>query len=157
MDGGRNAPLLFQKGVLQVAEDLFADDVKEIVEAPAGETPKKEVKVSKDVEEGFIAERDPASKMADPFAVDKSEPVDVIRESLDQQISSVARATGKKLNGMPKDNVIVPIDKMNKGDQYVEVGINGYNFRFKRGVKVALPRAVVDLLITADYGPTLVR
>ncbi|NMA75600.1 MAG: hypothetical protein GX963_15930 [Bacteroidales bacterium] len=140
-----------------MAEDLFAEETEEKTKAKVAKETPETPEVSKDIEEGFLAERDPASSMADPFAVDKADPIDVIGNSLDQQISSVARATGKKLNAMPKDNIVVPIDKLNKNDQYVELGINGYNFRVQRGVKVALPRAVVDLLITAGYSPTLVR
>ena len=139
-----------------MVEDIFSE-AKEEELFNETET-KKEPELDKaDLVEGLRAERDPASVMPDPFAVDKSEAEDVIGKSLDRQISGMARKTGKKLNSMPKDNIVIPIDKQNRHDEYVEVSVNSYIIRFKRGVKVALPRPVIDLLISAGYGPTLVR
>jgi hypothetical protein len=140
-----------------VADDIFSEDV-DVTTHPVGEAKEETgAELNPDLVKGLQAERDPASVMPDPFAVDKSEPEDVIDKSLDQQISGIARKTGEKLNTMPKDNIIVPVDRQNPHDEYVEVAINSYVIRIKRGVKVALPRPVVDLLVSAGYGPTLVR
>ena len=136
-----------------MAEDIFDEEKVEI-----GEEKAKDKQLGKpDLVEGLRAERDPSSVMVDPFAVNKSEAEDVVAKSLDQQISRMARETGKKLNAMPKDNVLIPKDKLNMNDLYVTVAINGYIMRIQRGKKVALPRPVIDLLISSGYGPTLVR
>lgn len=138
-----------------MAEDIFSE---EVVNEPEVKEPEITEEIDKtDMGEGLMAERDPASAMNDPFAVDKSKAVDLVARGLDQQISRAARETGEKLNAMPKDNIMIPIDKQNPHDSFVIVGINGYYLQIQRGKKVALPRPVVDLLIAGDYGPTLVR
>lgn len=136
-----------------MAEDIFAEDKDDLNKPEATE----EELDKTDMGAGLMAERDPASVMPDPFAVDKAKAVDVIAKGLDQQISRAARETGKLLNAMPKDNVMIPVDKQNRHDEYVVAAINGFTFRIERGKKVALPRPVIDLLIDGDYGPTLVR
>ena len=141
-----------------MVDDIFSEDV-DVTTHPVGEAKRgNRGRIKPRSGERLTGRKEtPASVMPDPFAVDKSEPEDVIDKSLDQQISGMARKTGEKLNAMPKDNIIVPVDRQNPHDGYVEVAINSYVMRIKRGVKVALPGPVVDLLVSAGYGPTLVR
>lgn len=130
-----------------MADDMFSFDDETI----------EDVKVTPDVVEGLQAERDPASVMPDPFTVDKSKPRDVIGESLDNQVSARARETAEKLHSKPKDNIIIPPDRMNREDNLVTVQINGWPFHIQRGEKVALPGPVVDQLVNAKYGPNFTR
>ena len=117
----------------------------------------EEVEVKPDIEEGIMAERDPKSVMPDPYAVDKAPAVDPVKESLDKQIATMGKDTRELLHKSPKDTIIIPKDKLNPHDDYVDTAINGYIVRVKRGIKVSLPRPIVDLLIQGGYGPTLAR
>lgn len=109
-----------------------------------------------DVKEDLAAETDPKSKVN----VDnshKEEAIDVIQLSIEKQLSQLGKKTAELLKARPQEKVLVPIDKLNKYDEFVVVGINGWNLQIQKGVPVMLPDCVVDLLIDGGYQPTRVR
>ena len=112
------------------------------------------------VKEGLAAERDPASVVKDTTKesmVSQEDAVNILDESIAKQVSRMGRLTAEKLRNSPNEKVLIPKDKLNMHDEYVVVGINGWNLQIQRGVPVILPRQVVDLLAQGGYSPTLVR
>lgn len=112
------------------------------------------------VKEGLAAERDPASVVKDTTKesmVSQEDAVNILDESIAKQVSRMGRLTAEKLQNSPKEKVLIPKDKLNEHDEYVVVGINGWNLQIQRGTPVILPRQVVDLLAQGGYSPTLVR
>ena len=123
-------------------------------------TKEQEKALQEAVKENLAAERDPASVVKDTTKesmVSKENAVNVLDESVAKQVSRMGRQTAEKLRNSPKEKVLIPKDKLNMNDEYVVVGINGWNLQIQRGVPVILPRQVVNLLAQAGYGPTLVR
>lgn len=111
-----------------------------------------------DLQEGFIAESDSKSKMGRSVTDISNEPAeDIVKVSLDGQLTALGRETAKKLAEAEKFKVKVPINPMAKDDTFVTASINGWNFQVKRGEPVMLPVEIIDLLANAGYNPTLVR
>lgn len=77
--------------------------------------------------------------------------------SIEKQVTSLGKAMAEKLRTYPQEKVMIPVDKLNKSDSFVVVGLNGFNIQIQRGKTVSLPRPVVDLLIQGGYAPTMVR
>ena len=99
---------------------------------------------------------------ADPVATIRpkkkdDDAIDLLDLSIERQVTQLGIATAEKLRKSTKDKVMVPVDKMNKEDQFVLVGINGWNFQIQRGVPVILPEEVIDLLLEGGYNPTRVK
>jgi len=65
----------------------------------------------------------------------------------DKQMDDITKNTGKTLAGEEKVNLIIP--KLDGESDYVECGINGYNYVIKKGEMVSVPRSVVDVLRNA--------
>jgi len=51
----------------------------------------------------------------------------------------------------PKETVYIPIEKTNKDDVVVPVCLNGYIYKINRGVDVAVPQSVAEVLRNAGY------
>lgn len=62
-----------------------------------------------------------------------------------------AKATGKKLAGGEKVDIIIPVNPLNEKDVTVPVTINGYQYNIKRGVTVKVPINVKKILQDAGY------
>lgn len=110
-----------------------------------------------DLEEGFIAEHDPASRIPDFTAKYKGEAEDVVKTSLDGQLTQLGRETAKKLDDYPKYKVVIPIKELAPDDKFVVVGTNGWNTQILRDKPVMLPDVIIDRLAKAGENPTLVR
>ncbi len=136
--------------------DIFDEEVKdEEVKDVASED---EIIVEHDdVKEGLMAESDPATRMKDPLAEQKLPAVDVVKESLDKQLTALGRKTAEALNAQPKQKVVVPFKDLNPTDEYVVAGTNGWNMQIRRGVPVMLPEEIILRLAEAGEHPTLVR
>jgi hypothetical protein len=128
-------------------KDLFDDSVET----------EEVVTERNDLEEGFLAESDPLSKMKDPLGLQKGPGEDVINESLNKQVTALGRETAKKLNELPKHKVVIPYKELNPDDHFVVVGTNGWNMQIKRGVPVMLPDEIIKRLGESGEAPTLVR
>ena len=136
--------------VKETEKDLFADaEVTEEIE--------DEIKEHDDMEEGFRAESDPASKMVDPLADQKGPAEDVVRMSLDGQLTALGRETAEKLNKLLKHKVMIPTKELNPDDKFVVVGTNGWNTQILRGKPVMLPDVIIERLSASGEAPTLVR
>lgn len=132
--------------------DIFDEEVKDVVLDDEEEMPEND-----DLKEGFMAESDPASKMKDPLAHHNKDASDVVKKSLDGQLTALGRATAEKLNALPKHKVVVPHKELNPDDDFVVVGTNGWNTQIKRGEPVLLPDELIDRLSKSGEAPTLVR
>jgi uncharacterized protein YbaR (Trm112 family) len=126
-------------------KDLNIFDEEETVEPPD------------DLKEGFTAEVDPASRLKDARAYEKVEAEDIIKSSLNRQITELGRKTAKALENSPKHKVMIPENKLSPEDTFVVAAINGWTFQIKRGVPVLLPDEIINLLADGGYTPTLVR
>jgi hypothetical protein len=131
--------------------DIFDEDVKDIA------SDEEEIMERDDIKEGLMAEADPASKMADPLAAHSEPAEDVVRLSLDGQLTALGRETAEKLNKTKKQKVLIPMKDLNPDDAFVVVGTNGWNTQIKRGKPVMLPEEIIHRLTEAGEGPTLVR
>lgn len=69
----------------------------------------------------------------------------------EEEMERQAKETGTILAGEPKVRVKIPADPLNKGEQTVPVGINGYFYYIRRGETVEVPQTVADLLERAQY------
>ena len=86
------------------------------------------------------------------------EPEDAVLDSaLEAQITQMGKRTAEALRRHRQEKVIIPADPLNKHDQFVTVGINGWVFRIQRETPVVLPEPVVDLLEQGGYNPKRVR
>jgi hypothetical protein len=135
-------------------KELFADsevNENEIID------PDEEMVEHDDLKEGMLAERDPASKMRDPLEEHKGPAVDIVKKSLDGQLTHLGRETAKKLDKMKKFKVLIPFKDLNTGDDFVVVGTNGWNSQIKRGKPVMLPEEIIIRLSNSGESPTLVR
>ena len=128
-----------KKKLVERSED---EDIEEIGED------EEEVGV---VKEGPIHERDPKSDIK-PKVV-KEQPTE-LDGTIAKQVTQMGRATAEKLKKEKMYRVQIPVSELNKHDQQVVVGINGWNFQIKKGVPVTLPEPVVQLLQDAGYNPT---
>ncbi len=136
--------------VKEQEKDLFAD-VKEVT------TDDELIIDHDDLKEGIMAESDPATKLLDPLAAHKGEAADVVKQSLDGQLTALGRKTAELLKQCPKHKVVIPFKELNPDDDFVVVGINGWNLQIKRGVPVMLPDEVIHALSVGGESPTLVR
>lgn len=66
--------------------------------------------------------------------------------SIEEQVLELGRKTADRLNSERKERVIIAKDPLNKDDNYVVVGINGYNYQIEREKPVELPISVIRLL-----------
>jgi len=118
----------------------------------------EEIVPTDDFQEGIMAEMDPRSRVADRLINEKTPAIDVVKESLDRQVTNLGRRTAEQFKKYPKRKVVIPKDPLNPKDEYgVVVGVNGWTFNIPRGKPVELPDPVIDLLIGGGYNPTLVR
>lgn len=89
---------------------------------------------------------------------EEKEPVDVYSENIEAQVASAGKKHAEELKKThPQVKVIIPIDKLNKGDARAIACTQGYIWNVKRGVPVILPEPVVDLFEQGGYQPTRVR
>ncbi len=109
-----------------------------------------------DLKEGFIAESDPNSKMSDPTHKHQGPADDVVKKSLDNQLTALGKETARKLNERPKHKVVIPKKELSPDDHSVVVGTNGWNIQVKRDVPVMLPDIIIDRLSKSGENPTLV-
>jgi len=131
--------------------DMFDEDVKDIA------SDDEEIIQHDDVKEGLMAESDPASKMADPLAAQSEPAADIVKMSLDKQLTALGRKTAEALNKLEKFKVMIPMREFDPDDTFVVVGTNGWNTQIARGKPVMLPEAIIHRLAEAGEGPTLVR
>ena len=148
-------------------KDLFDENVEEVQE----ETPEvtltdedienePDVEKADDLKEGFIAEADPRSHLIDPLKKHSGPAEDLVKSSLNKQITALGRITAEKLNDekrFKKYKVLIPESEFAKNEDYILVGTNGWNMQIKRGVPVMLPDVIIDRLSRSGYNPTLVR
>lgn len=132
-------------------KDLFVD-----TKTVADES-EEEILEHDDLKEGFLAEEDPTSKMKDPLAAHKEQAEDVVRKSLDTQLTALGRKTAEMLNKQPKIKIVIPIKELNPDDEFVVIGTNGWNTQIKRGVPVELPEEIYHRLAASGENPTMVR
>ena len=166
MGGAMPPPLKFEEVLTVSANDkknvnLFEDDKpeeeKKVINTTAVYDEDEDMEKPDDLKEGFTAEEDPRSKIYDPLAIQRGPAEDVVKKSLNEQLTALGRKTARKLSDQPKHKVMIPIKELNPNDSSVVVGINGWNLQIKRGVPVLLPEEVVKLLAGAGETPTIVR
>lgn len=138
--------------VKEQEKDLFAE-VKEAVDTEVEDV----IIEHDDLQEGIMAESDPVSKMIDPLADQRGPAEDVVKLSLDSQLTALGRATAEKLNAQPKTKVMIPFKELNPDDKFVVVGTNGWNTQILRGKPVLLPDVIIERLSISGEAPTLVR
>ena len=131
--------------------DLFDDEVKEVVEEI------EEVQEVDDLQEGMTAELDPKSAMSSASEALSQPGEDVVKKSLDSDLSALGRDTAEKLNKQPKFKVMIPMKELNPQDTFVVVGTNGWNMQIKRGEPVLLPEDIITRLSESGEAPTFVR
>ncbi len=118
----------------------------------------EEIVPNDDLQEGIMAESDPRSRVKDRLIDEKTPAIDVVKESLDRQITNLGRKTAEKFKEYPRRKVVIPVDPLNPKDEYgVPVAVNGWTYNIPRGKPVYLPDPIIDLLIGGGYNPTLVR
>ena len=110
-----------------------------------------------DLKEGMVAEADPKSIMNDPMEAHNKPAVDVVKRSLDSQLTALGRETAKQLDQCPKHKVMIPMKELNPDDTFVLVGTNGWNMQIKRGEPVLLPDEIIERLAASGDAPTFVR
>ncbi len=138
-----------------VKKDLF-DETEDVKAKDETIEIEEEVIPPDDLKEGFIAEADPRTAMYDPLAAHKGPGEDVVKQSLDGQLTSLGRDTAKLLDAQPKHKVLLPVDKLNPDDSFVVVGTNGWNMTIKRGKPVLLPEEIITRLVKSGETPTIV-
>ena len=104
--------------------------------------------------QGLSADKDPSSEM--PENNQGNEAQDILRKSIDSQVTQLGKNTAKQLAKQKKYKVVIPKDKLNPKDNFVVVGINGWNFQIMRDTPVLVPEAVYTLLVEGGYGPTVI-
>jgi len=106
---------------------------------------------AKDLQEGTPAD----DKIAKP---EEKEAIDVYTENVEQQVASAGKKHAEELKkNFPQVKVVIPIDKLNKGDVRATACTQGYIWNVKRGVPVILPEPVVELFEEGGYQPTRVK
>lgn len=64
----------------------------------------------------------------------------------DKELDDITKKTGDKLRETDKVKIKIPVDKMNKQEDTVVVGINGFNYLIKKGETVEVPQEVARIL-----------
>jgi hypothetical protein len=103
---------------------------------------------------GVAAEKEVLSAVPEGLPAAPVNAPDALEESLERQVTALGRKTAERLRKRPKIKTLIPKDKLNPNDEYVVVGINGWNFQIKRDTWLMLPAPVVNLLQEAGYQPT---
>lgn len=69
----------------------------------------------------------------------------------DKEIDDITKKTGEELKDSDKVRIKIPMDKINKSETQVVVGINGFNYIIKKGETVSVPNEVAKILENAGY------
>lgn len=111
------------------------------------------------VVEGIAAEREAASVPSNPNNIAEPDMTmqgnDLLDSTLEKQVTQLGRKTAELLRQGKKVMAFIPVDKLNRDDKSVVVGINGWNFQIQREQWVNLPVPVVELLQMGGYQPTI--
>lgn len=66
------------------------------------------------------------------------------------QMDKITEKTGNALANEDKIEIKIPKSEL-KGDNVIEIGVNGYNYLIQRGEKVKVPKTVAEILEQAGY------